>query len=159
MSDLTPAEVGKLIADWRDAKANADGYGKQEKEARVKLAQAFFPTPREGTQRHTFVNGYRLKLQYTLSYKLGNKDAVNESGEKIPVAKQVEAALEAIEKLGNEGPMLADMLVKVEYKLDTAAYKALDLDMPTHRQARDIIDGILTINPPGTPQLDLEEPE
>src|SRR5688572_15931365 len=78
------------IADWLNNKAALETAKEQERTAREKVTTTLFATPKRGTNRYALNNGYALKLVHGLTYTLGDKDKADESGEPIPVAKQVE---------------------------------------------------------------------
>jgi len=147
------------LLEWRSLKEQAAFYTAQEKEARAKVTATLFPQATKGTQRYELGHGYKVKLVYGFTYTLGNKDLVDPAtNEKIPVNKQVEELENAIAQLGNEGPFLADRLIKWKPELVEREYLALDKENPTHMEAKELIDAILTVKP-ASPQLTLEEPK
>ncbi len=146
------------IQSWLNNKEAATNAADLERQCRDRVTATLFPTPKKGTQRYALSGGYAVKLVYTIGYTLGDKDKADDAGMKIPIRKQVEAVLEQVAKLGNEGPLLADRLVKWKPELDVKEYEALEGDNPTHVEAKKLIDSILTTKP-GAPQLAWEEPK
>lgn len=159
----TPAEFAarrdKAIQTWLDAKETLEPAKTAESEARQAVATMLFTNPRKGTNRYHLNAGYAVKLVYGTNYTLGDKDKVDVNlQEKIPVEKQVREVLEAIAKLGNAGPKLAEELVKWKPELNEKAYLALDSEDETEAEAKRLIDTILT-SKPATPQLSFEVPK
>lgn len=147
------------IQCWLNQKESATAAADLERQYRDKVTTTLFPTPKKGTQRYQLSGGYAVKLVHVITYTLGDKDLVDEgSGMKVPIRKQVEAVLGKVAELGNEGPLLADRLVKWKPELDVKEYEALDPDNATHVEAKRLIDEILTTKP-GAPQLAWEEPK
>lgn len=160
----TPEEFAarrdKEILAWNADKQQLGFYKAQEAASRAAVATTLFPTPRKGTQHYELGHGYKVTLVHGLTYTLGNKDMPDplNPGETIKVEKQVEDLQEAIANLGNEGPFLAERLIKWKPELSETEYKALDADNPTHMQAKALIDAILTTKP-ASPQLTFVEPK
>jgi hypothetical protein len=160
----TPEEFAarrdNAILTWRHDKQQLDFWKGNEAARRAEVTAICFPEAKKGTQRYPLGSGYALKLVYGYNYKLGNKEMVDpiNPGEAIPVRKQVEMLEDAIAELGNEGPFLAQRLIKWTPELVEREYLALDSDNETHMKAKALIDAILTITP-ASPQLALEEPK
>lgn len=146
-----------LIQKWLEAKAAFAAAQETERGLRVELAEVLFPSPVKGTQRHPLKNGHNIKLVYGYAYKLGNKDAVSD-GRKVPIVEQVNELVEQIEAFGNEGPILADRLIKWTPELVVPEYEKLNPNYNVDKQVKDAIDALLTITPL-SPQLSLEEPK
>jgi hypothetical protein len=150
---LTPEEIvarDTTIKRWLELKSNLTFYKEHEAEARQKVATLLFPNPKKGTQRYDLGGGYKVKLVYGTIYTLGLPDA------SASVREQGEACFDAIEELGEVGKALAPRLIKFTPTLSETEYLALDLDDPTQKQIKEIIDGIL-ITKPASPQLSFEE--
>lgn len=159
----TPAEFqarrDREILEWRGLKEQAAFYVEREREARAKVTGTLFPEARKGTQRYELGQGYKVKLVYGFTYTLGDKDLIDPAtGNKVPVASQVEGIEDAIEELGNEGPFLVERLFRWKPELVEKEYLALDPENPTHVKVKALIDSILTVKP-ASPQLELEEPK
>lgn len=148
------------ILNWKADKEKLAFYKAEEAASRARVTATLFPTPKKGTQRYELGNGYRVKLVHGNNYTLGNKDMPHplEPGALYPVNKQVEDLQEAIANLGNEGPFLAERLIKWKPELSETEYLALDPEIEVHREAKALIDAILTVKP-ASPQLELEEPK
>lgn len=127
------AEWGKLAQQLEDLKTLEAAY-------RMAVYEIQFPECEEGTNRLELGNGYSLKCVAKLNYTLANKNG------------ETEAALDELEKTGEQGKFLADRLVKWSPDLSVKEYRDLDPKYKT------IIDKVLTIKP-GTPQMEIEEPK
>lgn len=127
---------------------------------RVKVTETLFPTPKKGTQRYALNGGYNVKLVHGWTYSLGIKDMPNPDveGETIPINKQIEDLQQAISETGNEGPLLAERLIKWKPELLPSEYLKLNPDYPVEKQIKDMIDALLTVKP-ASPQLAFEEPK
>lgn len=147
------------IMAWQAAKPVAAEAVERERELRARVTATLFPTPRKGTQRYDLGGGYKVKLVHGTTYNLGNKDMVDPAtNEPIPIKKQVEDLQQAIAELGNEGPMLAERLIKWKPELSASEYEKLNVEFDIEAKAKALIDAILTTKP-ASPQLELEEPK
>jgi hypothetical protein len=147
------------IMEWRGLKEQATFYVEQERLARAKVASTLFPNAHKGTQRYELGAGYKVKLQYGFTYTLGDKDLVDPAtNAKVPIASQVEGIEDAIAALGNEGPMLADRLIRWKPELVESEYLKLNPEFEIEKQVKALIDSILTVKPK-SPVLELEEPK
>lgn len=154
-----PQTVANAVLAWQRARDVLATAKADEMKLREQLTALLFPTPKKGTQRVKFDNGYAVKLVYKLNYTLGDAELTDpDNGRKIPKTEQVEAVLDEIEKCGNEGAFIADRLIKTEYTLSEGEYNKLDLSNPTHVAIKKLIDGVLVIKP-AAPTLELEEPK
>ena len=155
---MTVEQRNALIRNWLDAKKALETAKDAEMNLREEVTKVLFPTPKKGTQRFSLGEGYNVKLVYKLNPKLGDAEKLNASGDKIPVNDQIEATLIEIEKVGNEGVLLADRLIKTKYELSMSEYQKLDESNPSHKKIKAEIDKILTLTP-AAPSLEFEEPK
>lgn len=155
---MSVEERNALIKSWLVAKTDRKTIENREVELRGQVSNVLFPTPKKGTQRFQLGDGYAVKLVYKLNFKLGDAEATNAAGDKIPVNVQVENLMDEIEKLGNEGAFLVDRLIKTKHELSESEYAKLDESNPTHKAIKAMIDKLLTITP-ATPALEFEEPK
>ena len=146
------------ISQWLADKAALEAAKAAEAKSRAAVTATLFPTPTKGTQRYDLNAGYKVKLVHGLNYKLGDKDKIGDDGQKIPVRKQVEALVERIAAVGNEGPLLADRLIKWTPELVPGEYEALDSDFEEQAKIRALVDEMLTVTA-ASPQLTFEEPK
>ena len=147
------------ILEWRGLKEQSSFYVNAEREARAKVTATLFPAARKGTQRYELGAGYKVKLVYGFNYKLGNKELVDPAtNELTPINKQGKVVEDPIGEIGNEGPFLAERLIRWKPELVEKEYLALDPEIPAHVEVKALIDAILTITP-ATPTLELEEPK
>lgn len=135
------------IADWNATKAALKTLIELEREKRAVLYTSLFPGNVDTTETLELPNGYKFKGKGSLNYKL--QFSTKEDGQKA-----LDEALDKIEKTGNEGPFIAERLVKWKPELSVSEYKALASDSPIKK----IIDSVLTITP-GSPELELVSPK
>jgi hypothetical protein len=124
------------IKAWIKANEVAKKAIETERELRAELFNDLFPAPKEGMNKK-FVGPYTVSGTYKMNYNLGPAAVVDE-------------ALEAIEKIGDDGRFVADRLVRWEPKLMVSEYRILNLK---HKAA---IDKVLMVTP-ALPTLKVEE--
>ena len=147
-------EIKDQVLAWVNSVTAKNLAVEAEREQRQLTKTLCFPTVKRGVQRYALDNGYKVKLQQTYTYKLGIKEIAADN----PINKQVEALQEAIAELGNEGPMLADRLIRWKPELVDSEYRKLNVEFPVEKAAKELIDQLLTITE-GSPQMELEEPK
>lgn len=164
---VAPAETPEAFAarreteirTWLGMKASATLAVDSERAMRTTVTATCFPVPTKGTQRIDLGNGYKLKLVYKLTHKLGNADATNEAGEKILIRTQIQALEDAIiEKHGDIGEALLKRLIKWTPELSATEYDKLDKSNNVEADIAATISELLTIAP-ATPSLEFEEPK
>lgn len=84
----------------------------EEMELRKYIVKRAFPNPNEGVNTLELGNGYQLKAKVAFNYKLENND-------------KVEAGLEKISSIGNDGAFIADRLVSWTPNFLLTEYRAL----------------------------------
>lgn len=128
----------ELILEQAKAAEQAKFWKERDAELRGMIYGANFQGLKDGKQ-HTIElgNGYKLKGKRPISYKLD--DTIN-------------AVLTEIAALGNEGPFLAERLVKWKPELSLTEYNKLS---DTYKK---LIDKALTTTP-GLPVIELVKPE
>jgi hypothetical protein len=128
----------ELILEQQKAAEQAAFWKARDAELRGMIWGQDFAEAELGKQ-HTkeLGNGYKLKAKRPISYKL---DA------------NTRAALDEIAALGNEGPFIADRLVKWKPELSISEYGKLSEGYKT------IIDKVLTTTP-GLPVIELVKPD
>ena len=147
------------IQDWRNAIEPAKEWQAYERAKRAEVVAVCFPSPIKGTNRFALDDGSSIKMTYSFTYTLGDKDLVDpELGEKVPIDTQVNAVLTAIEQLGPEAALLAKRLVKWKPELVETEYRKLRKDIQLETEIKKLIDSILTVKP-ASPQLQLEPPK
>lgn len=130
----------QLLTAWKTAKDTLDAAKTDEASLRAQVKEAFFPSADEGTSYVGLGNGYRLKHVGKFNYRLDKEN------------DRVNAALDKITKLNNEGAFIVDRLVHWSPALSISEYRGLD------EQYREIIDTVLVISP-GAPTIELVEPK
>jgi len=140
-------ERDRLLAAWEAAKQTLEQAKANEMACRKAVIPVAFPADaKEGTNRVPLANGYHLKYVRKVSYKL-NSD--------VTVVGKVD---DAIHDLGNEGPFLAERILKRTYDFGMGEYKKLDISNPTHAAAKKLIDSVLTTSE-AAPSLEIETPK
>lgn len=143
MTTITP-EVAALITSWENAKAASANAVELERNLRSQVMAICFPNAKVGTNNLELGRGYTLKAVKKLNYKLDNDT--------------VDAAIEKVEALGNEGAFLAERLVKFKPELSVSEYNKLDAANPTHVKIKALIDDVLTISD-GSPTMEVVKPK
>ena len=136
---MTP-ELQQLLSDWylaREAAIQAKEVIEKEMGLRKRVADALFPTPKEGTNTAELGNGWKLKYLYKIDRKID------------------EATLAAIKEQLRERNVNPDQLIRMKPELATAAYKDLIKIDP---QSALIFDQTLIIKP-ASPTLELVSPK
>lgn len=129
----------ELILEQAKAAEQAKFWKERDAELRGMIYGQQFQNMEDGKQ-HTIElgNGYKLKGKRPVNYKL-DKEKTKE-------------ALAELAKLGNEGPFVAERVVKWEPDLSLSEYKKLTAPQKA------IIDKVLTTTP-GLPVIELVKPD
>lgn len=151
------ARHDQLINAWLAAKAELNSAKEYEMNVRKELTDMLFPIKKKGTQRAPLNNGWNMKLAQTYTYPLGDKDKLDEDGQKIHVRDQVAELEDKLVKLGPLGEAWANRLIRWNPDLSGSDYEKLGKD-GVELEIRNLIDELLTIKP-GAPQLELEAPK
>jgi hypothetical protein len=147
MNDFNPnAERDALIVEWQKAEAARAAAVAREMELRKQVYATCFPNPEMGTNNLELGKGYKLKAVRKLNYNLANGEG------------QTEAALDQIEKLGNEGKFIAERLVGWKPSLSLSEYNKLEASNPTHQKIKAIINSVLTTTE-ASPSLEVVVPK
>lgn len=147
---LTVEERDKLLNEWLDAqKALTKAKDEEMKLRKQIVADIIQAKPGEkGTRNFELNAGYKLKAVLKLNYKLNNDE--------------VDATLDRIEKLGDEGKFIVDRIVKFKPELSVTEYNSLnDRAANGDVMAKAFIkelNKILTIED-ASPSLELVEPK
>lgn len=167
-TETAEARKARLVGEWLASIQPKKDWTSYEAAKRAEVVSEFFATPIVGTNRQPLapynMQG-SLKLVHKLTYSLGDKDLVDPAlGEKVSIETQVDALLDAITALGQEGPLLAERLVKWKPELNEPEYKTLskrindNLASAIEIEAKRMLDSILTVKP-ASPQLEFEPPK
>jgi hypothetical protein len=146
------------IDRWLTSKTTYELAKTDEKDWRAKVTKTLFPTPKKGTQRYELGGGYKVKLIHGLTYSIGDKDKVDEAGQKVPVRTQVEELEERVAAMGDAHRVLFEGVVSWVPTVSGSAYEKLNAQDPVHLAVRNAIDEMLTISPT-SPQLAFEPPK
>lgn len=148
MIDTDKLSDDLLLAHWEGAKKDFAQAKDDEMVLRMAVGKRFFPTPKEGTQHRILPDGRDLKLVFKLSYNLGKYEDVKQAQLRMIAA-------------GNEGPFLADRLIKFSADCSVSEYRKLDDEVKkgngTAIEVMNALNTVLTIKP-GAPTLEIGEP-
>lgn len=140
----------QLLVAWDNLKAVLTKAKENEMEYRKYIVGRAFPDAQEGTNTIELGAGYELKAVKKFNYRL---DTDNE---------KIEAALERISKVGNQGQFIADRLVSWTPNFLITEYRNLqaqaDDDSKEAKEILRIINEILTITD-GAPTLEIKAPK
>lgn len=138
-----------LLMLWQKAKDDIEKAKNFEMEIRKLAVKATFEKPKEGTNTVELGEGYKAKSVIKYNYNLADNDTV-------------EACLEEISKVGNEGSFVADRLVGwtpsfklTEYRLIQEGVEKGD---PSAIKIMNCINRMLTITE-AAPTLEIKEPK
>ena len=138
-----------LLMRWDALKKAVEAAKEQEMELRKYIVTCAFPNADEGTNTIELGEGYKLKAVVKYNYTLSDNDTV-------------EAGLDAISKIGNDGKFIADRLVSWTPNFLKREYtQLLDDKSKGSKIASDILDVVttfLTIKD-AAPTLDIVEPK
>lgn len=144
--DKLPTPDAKLAA-WHQTSAEQKRLTALERHMRNVCFGIYF-NHADGTENFELGNGYKLKGVASINYTLDHKP-VEGGGDTA-----LEKALDAIDKIGNEGSFIGERLVKWKPELSVSEYKSLAADSPIKKA----IDAVLTTKP-GSPTLEIIEPK
>lgn len=139
----------QLLMEHKKLQDELSALKEREMELRKYIVNRAFPKKEEGTNTKELGNGYELKAVVKYNYKLAENQIV-------------EATLDEIAKLGNEGSFIADRLVgwtptfyKTEYNklIDDAAAGS-----ETAKKILKLTENMLTITD-AAPTLTIKEPK
>lgn len=133
-------DVDEALVKWGAISEQLETIKTAEMNLRKIIFGECFPNPKEGTNNLELGAGYILKGTHKLSYNVSNQDDV------------CTKALEAIHDTGNEGPFIAERLIKWKPELSTSEYKKAD------DKYKKLLEPCLTIKP-GSPSLELVAPK
>ncbi len=145
LDNLTQDE---LLMRWQELKNDVEKAKAVEIEMRKYIVSRAFPDKHEGTNTQELGNGYQLKAVVKYNYNLD------------PDLDRVEAVLDRIASMGNEGSFVAERLVKWSASFLLTEYRELQKDDATEIQKaiKKEIDSVLTITD-AAPTLEIKEPK
>jgi len=139
----------QLLMKWQQLKDDAERTKSAEMEMRKYIVSRAFPNKQEGTNTQELGNNYKLKAAIKYNYTLADNDAV-------------EAALDRISKIGNDGSFVADRLVSWRPNFLLTEYRNLQEQAESgSTSAKAIlkeINAVLTISE-AAPTLTIVEPK
>lgn len=138
----------ELLVRHQELKSKLEKAKEAEMELRKYIVARAFPDAKEGTNTLDLGNGYKLKAGVKFNYKLD------------PDPDKVQAALDRIAKMGNEGSFIADRLVTWSADFKLTEYRKLEAEDATEQQKamKKEIDSVLTITD-AAPTLEIKEPK
>lgn len=138
-----------LLMLWADKKKAIEAAKEDEMDLRKYIVGRAFPAKQEGMNSKNLGNGYQLKAAIKYNYNLADN-------------AKVEACLDHISSLGNEGPFIADRLVSWKPSFLLTEYRALceQKDKGDERAIKilGIVNDMLTISE-AAPTLEIKEPK
>ena len=138
-----------LLMLWQKAKDDIEKAKSFEMEIRKLAVKATFEKPKEGMNTVELGNGYQAKAQIKFNYNLADNDTV-------------EACLEEISKVGNEGSFIADRLVGWTPSFKLTEYRLIQEGVEKGDQSAikimNCINRMLTITE-AAPTLEIKEPK
>jgi hypothetical protein len=139
-----------LLMEWQHLKDNVEVAKSAEMELRKYIVSRAFPSKHEGTNTQELGNGYALKAVVKYNYNLD------------PDNKKVEAALDKIATIGNQGSFIAERLVNWKPSFLLSEYRELLKEVEegnsTSKAIIAEIHKVLTITE-GAPTLEIKEPK
>lgn len=139
----------QVLMTHQAMKAEIERLKEEEMEMRKYIVARAFPDKKEGMNTKELGNGYELKAQVKYNYNLADNDIV-------------EAGLEKIEKLGNEGSFIADRLVSWSPNFLLKEYRQLQEDAKKGSkfatECLAVISDFLTITE-AAPTVDIKAPK
>ncbi len=103
----------EVLVLWDDTKKDLEKAKEAEMTMRKYVVSRTFPNATEGTNTLDLGNGYKLKAGVKFNYNLKDNETVRN-------------ALHRIRFIGNEGPFVADRLVKIEYSFLLTEFRKLE---------------------------------
>jgi len=148
MNPLDSLSQDQVLLKWQQAKDALAKAKDFELELRKYVVSRAFPDRTEGMNTIELGAGYALKAGVKFNYTLDSDNA------------KVEAALDAIAKVGNQGSFIADRLVVWRASFLLTEYRELCKDDATEDQKviRRIIESVLTITD-AAPTLEIKAPK
>lgn len=150
LNPLDAMSEDDLLMLWQKRKDAIETAKEEEMELRKYIVGRAFPQKHEGMNTKDIGNeGWQLKAGIKYNYKLASNDVV-------------EDCLNKISKMGNQGPFIADRLVKWSADFLLTEYRVLQADAEKGETfAKDClkeIEKMLTISE-GAPTLEIKEPK
>ena len=137
----------EVLIEWQRLQTELANAKVAEMEMRRYVVKRAFPDATEGTNKVELGNGYELKATVKYNYNLDTD------------LDKVEAALNKIAVMGNEGAFIADRLVKWSASFLLTEYRKLqELDATNIQKAiKKEIDAVLLITD-AAPSLEIKAP-
>lgn len=138
----------QVLLKWKDLQEAVTKAKEAEMEMRKYIVKRAFPQPKEGMNNLDLGQGYILKAGVAFNYNLD------------PDLQKVEAALDNIALMGNEGAFIASRLVKWSADFLLTEYRPLQAEDATdiQKKIKLEIDKVLTITDKA-PTLEIKEPK
>lgn len=139
-----------LLLEWQKSKDAIEVAKEAEMNMRKYIVQRAFPEKKEGMNTMELGNGYQLKAAVKYNYNLAEN-------------KIVEACLDKIEKIGNQGAFIAERLVSWKPSFLLTEYRELERSAkedkdPTAIKILEVVSEMLTVSE-AAPTLDIKAPK
>lgn len=139
----------ELLMKWEGIKKELSDLKEKEQEFRKYIVKRAFPDAKEGMNNQDLGNGYTLKAGVKYNYKLAEN-------------KKVEACLDRIAKVGNQGEFIAERLVSWTPNFLLTEYRNLqEQEKDGSKDAKAIlaiVNEMLTVDT-AMPTLEIKEPK
>lgn len=140
----------ECLMEWQRLKQTLADAKEAEMDFRKYVVKRAFPNPVEGTNTLELGNGYSLKAGVKFNYKLNNDNKI------------IDACLERIGKIGNDGSFIAERLVSWTPNFLLTEYRQVcenaEGGSDTAKQIIKELGSILTIED-AAPTLKIKEPK
>jgi hypothetical protein len=144
-----PETPDGVLMLWERVKKALEEIKIDEMDIRKTAVKVYVPKGHEGTNNVELGSGFTLKAVIKYNYKLDSDN------------NKVEAALDAVAAVGNEGKFIAERLVNWTPSLSLSEYRMLVEDAKNSAAKKEMLDAInlvLTITD-GAPTLEIKEPK
>lgn len=143
-----PLNRDGVLMLWERSKTTLTSAKDDEMMLRKLNVSLFVEKPREGMNNVDLGNGFTLKAGVKFNYKLDNSNT------------KIEAALDKIAAISNEGTFIAERLVSWTPNFQLTEYRELQAKdaTPMQKQIKAIIDSVLVIDN-GSPTLEIKAPK
>lgn len=137
--ETVEAKRDRVIVEWKTAQSQLAYWKELESARRIEALTVCFETPPDsGTVNYELGKGFILKAVFKENYKLDEKN--------------LDAALDKIEKMGEAGELIVNRVIRWKPELSKTEYDAMPAKM------REILDTVVIVTP-GTPSLTLVTPK
>lgn len=143
----------QVLVAWEQSKTILENAKATEMALRKEAAGRLVQNPRVGTNNVELGNGFVAKVVHKVNYNF----VKNEEGTRIDL-KRIEAVQEAIEGIGNVGPVLADRLIDWKPEFSLSEFNKLDPENEDEAKIKKLMESILVVTD-AAPTLEIKAPK